>query len=451
MIFGLWSRGPAMIYIFFALLPVETFAVVPPAMLGGVTFTPDWVTAGLLFLKLLFIQPSPAQALAPLFDPRRIGLLSACALYGLISAYFFPRIFEGRVIVFPMHLFGGFATDTLKPTTSNITQCFYFALTTLTVLTFYWSARDKALRPHIMNGILLGGLVTVLTGLADIFVPASVLAPMRTATYALLTDSEVLGAKRVVGLMPEASAYAGVCMSFAAPIFLLRPTFRSKIMRSLIAPTVFLALLVMIVLSTSSTGYLGLAVLFATLTIYGCVQFMHGNPTGKYTLGFVCLASLAGLAILTMMPSLLDRPAALINATIFQKTTSESYIGRGMWNTVSLQAFRDTFGLGAGLGSVRASSWPVALLGNIGIIGTMLMAGFVLSIVNRRQIDSKNFDRNIASAAKLALIPLLGMASLSGTSVGFGLMPAVLIGVAGAAIWQPAAPSIRRRKLGEYR
>ena len=68
--------------------------------------------------------------------------------------------------------------------------------------------------------------MTVFTGALDLashYLPLQpVLEVFRTATYALLTDVAILDAKRVVGLMPEASSFGGLALAFLASLYFFR-------------------------------------------------------------------------------------------------------------------------------------------------------------------------------------------------------------------------------------
>ena len=86
----------------------------------------------------------------------------------------------------------------------------------------------------------------------------SLLKQFRNADYAYLTTVEIAGVKRVVGFTPEASAYGPICVDFAAGIALLRTLYAEGLQRVL-ATLVAIGLVVMALLSTSSTAYLGLA------------------------------------------------------------------------------------------------------------------------------------------------------------------------------------------------
>ena len=113
----------------------------------------------------------------------------------------------------------------LQPTTQNLSQLAYMTISIITVFAFACVLKRPGWWTAILQGLLLGGVVAIVTGLLDMAGQASpigaALAPFRTASYALLTDVEILGAKRVVGLMPEASAYGGLCISLIAALHFL--------------------------------------------------------------------------------------------------------------------------------------------------------------------------------------------------------------------------------------
>jgi hypothetical protein len=449
MVAGLRSRGPLMIYIFFGCLSFETTAVVPPALVGGVSFTPGWMAMAFLTLKLVSIQPGLPEALSPLFDFRRIGLLTTCTIYGVMSAYFFPRLFEGQVDVFSMRS-AFLGVMPLQPSPANITQTFYFVMTTFGVLSFYLAASGMELRRHLLNAILFGGGVAILTGAMDIATSAIglgvILEPFRTASYAYLTEAEVLGAKRVVGLCSEASAYAGLCMGFATPVFFLRNAFQRPFTRNVLAPLVFALLVFMTALSTSSTGYVGLGLLGAIIAFYGVWQILKARTSGWQNLTLVYGTATAIFAIVVLKADLLQKAAQMVDEMVFHKAESSSYIERSTWNTATFQAFLSTHGLGVGLGSARASSWVISILGNIGFIGAALMLAFLALSMLSHPPKGRTQNEDLATGAKVAMIPILTMASLSGTSVGFDLMTACMFGLIGAVSWGPGGLPQHRRK-----
>jgi hypothetical protein len=74
------------------------------------------------------------------------------------------------------------------------------------------------------------------------------------------------------------------------------------------------------------------------------------------------------------------RASDLLDTFFFNKMASESGVERSSWNQAALQSFFDTYGFGFGNGSGRASSFIIAVLANLGLIGTALFIMFFLGV-----------------------------------------------------------------------
>ena len=79
------------------------------------------------------------------------------------------------------------------------------------------------------------------------------------------------------------------------------------------------------------------------------------------------------LAVVVFSQDLLKPVEKLIEETLINKSTSASADERFYWNYKSWLAFFDTYGLGVGLGSSRASSSVVAVLSQLGALGALLI------------------------------------------------------------------------------
>jgi hypothetical protein len=262
------------------------------------------------------------------------------------------------------------------------------------------------------------------------------LQPLRTATYALLTNDLVLtGTRRVVGITSEASAYATLCMSFAAPIFFLRGAYQQARTRRA-AMLVVLALLGMIALSTSSTGYVGTAALMVTALLFGFRQSWSRRRSGGQSLIFAYAAFVAALALVALEPRLAASAADQINGLVFQKSTTASYAERSTWTSVALQGAQSSHWFGLGLGSARASGWLVCILANVGIPGLVLLLGFLARVMMAAPPRPDGPESEIVTGSKFALAPLLVMTSLSGTLVSLDPMPSLLLGLIAGLCWK---------------
>jgi hypothetical protein len=442
-----FARGPGFYYVFFGCWSLGTLLVIPSGISLG-NLTPPWIAACILTARVI-VEDGPRRYLSALLDFRRFGVLTLCTLYAAASGYFLPRIFEGRVNVITMRTSAVHGEVPLQPDAANLTQGLYFVITTLTVVSIYLICQEPARRRRFLQAFGWGGAVAILTGLVDLVASAAglggLLEPFRNATYALHLDNEAAGMHRVIGLMSEASAYAALCAPFLC-LAALTPGRDSPWGRWRIP--LCLGLVVMTYLSTSSGGYVGLLVLGLVLAA-SLANGMVEKRRGAWLGGYGMLAAAAAVAMVFLLdPSIFEPLWRAFDRIVLAKTNSVSYIERSMWNRVAYQAYLGTNYLGVGIGGARASSWIYSLLSNIGAPGTLLLFIFIAQVVAARVADPA--DRTLARAAKLALVPCLFMASLAGTSAGFGLPGAILFGLAASLCWPTPRPVRQATKRGSY-
>ena len=87
-------------------------------------------------------------------------------------------------------------------------------------------------------------------------------------------------------------------------------------------------------------------------------------------------------------------------------------------------------GLGVGLGTVRTSSFPVALLANVGIPGTIFYVLFAVSAFFRRRGTPRSFPSDVRMAARNACLALIIGDTFAAPNVEQGLVFYVLAAVA---------------------
>jgi O-antigen ligase len=210
-----------------------------------------------------------------------------------------------------------------------------------------------------------------------------------------------------------------------ANLVFLRPCFENDRLRNYLVPLVILGLLAMAALSTSSAGYVGLAVFAMVYAANWLRRAMSPNAPYRDSLPveaiFVLIATLVFLAVLALSPHALDYAFDMINGMVFQKTQSDSYEERTMWSRVALEAFFKTNGLGVGLGSARTSNWFVNILSSTGIIGVALLGGFILLLYVRRCGAADPRTREFVSALKFGMLPRFATAALVGTTPDIGV------------------------------
>lgn len=150
---------------------------------------------------------------------------------------------------------------------------------------------------------------------------------------------------------------------------------------------------------------------------------------------------------------LLNNPLRLyledaINTVILTKLSSSSGVERSAWNAQALTNFLDTYGFGGGVGSLRASSFPIAVLGSIGIAGTFLYGAFILGVlvpVGPGPAKQLRLSVALQRAARSACVALLIAASLTGALVDLGLQ---FFAFAALACAKPDLKAVAQRWLG---
>lgn len=357
---------------------------------------------------------------------RPVWVLCGLILYCLAGSWLFPRLFAGQTSVFVQSkLYRGVVVESsLAPVSGNITQTGYFILGGLAAIAFCVLLLHKNRIEQVRRGFFIWCFLHAGMGTADLMGKMAglgdVLRPIRTASYAMLTETSQAGFWRIAGAYSEASAFGGVslaCLSFCYVYW--RKT------ASLFAFWLAIVLLVLTVLSTSSTAYVGLILLGIPVAI----SVMRSVSSGRVEASEVLIVTLLAAAILAILSIILyderflDPFAKMIDAMVINKASSSSGQERLYWNLKSLQAFLDTSGLGIGFGSSRASSWPIAVISQLGLVGSLMMAMLLVVVVRGMGRLTQYVDREtdaVVSSVQASAIGSVVAASLAGSTADPG-------------------------------
>lgn len=450
---GAVSRGPLLLYLTSVSAIFGSLTMLPGGLTGNLNLPAQTVCAALLLGKIL-LRPNNIELLGKMaFDVRRLGLFTIFIIYADLTAWIFPRLFAGCVMVYPLNEVTG-GLEPLRPTSANFTQTVYLTITVGMLFTLAVAGRDMVFRKHFLNSVLLTAFLLDLSGCIDLGLSAvgqsDLLLPFHNNTYALLISDEVGSQKRVVGFMSEASAYGSVacqCLSFL--IFWMNgfePKLR-KLVVVLIAVTA-----VMTFLSTSSTAYAGLGTLMATLLARSLLRLLlarqgttpHARQRGAARRGGKAVL-LTGLPLLLMAvwaaapAALVGQYTHLIDLVLFQKIGSGSYIERSSWTHAAFGAFQASNGIGVGIGSVRSSSWYANILACTGVVGACLfLAGTALLIL---PTGRRGTMPELETGLKVSLIPGAVMMALATTTPDPGVWNMATLGLI-AALRLPAETSL---------
>lgn len=430
------------------LMAVASVLIAAAAMfIGAANIQPGHVVLGALTVSVLSSRAETGEAIRAL-HPNRAGFWFAClAAYGIASAYFMPRLLEGTTHIVPLGTSvydETGATIPLVPVSSNVTQSVYMAanLACLIMVTAI-ASRPRGFEA-VLSALLAYCVANTAFALIDVVTYATgtqdILGLIRNARYVLHTEAEVAGMKRIVGSFTEASVFArstlGV-LGFAGTLWLCG--YRPALTGSLAA-----ASLVLVVLSTSSTGLVGAPLVVVLLYLTALARLRSpARQVGIAVLGTPLLLLLAVAIILANGP-LFETLYGYVDLVVLGKGQSDSAIERSAWNVISFQNFLDSWGLGVGLGTARASSIAIALLATVGIPGAVFYAIFAFETFIRPRPGHHPLQGDAALAARNGAFGLILGDLLVGPVIDQGLFFYMLAGLAAAV---PARAVIKVQPL----
>ena len=310
-------------------------------------------------------------------------LLVVLALYTVAGSYLLPRLFAGETTAFiPRRPFNDVVEVPLGPATGNITQSLYFVLGILSFLAVCVLLLQPRRFLAIRQGYFAWATLHVAMGFIDLFGKVGglgdVLAPIRTASYAMFSDVGIEGFWRIAGAYSEASAFGAVTVVLLAFCFTYW-----RYMHDVYALALSVALLILLVLSTSSTAYVGGAIIL-TYLLASLTRAAIRNRLRKQDL-LLLVAAIASLAVVIGVvlynENALDPFWRLFDTMILEKASSASGHERAYWNYRSLQSIYETVGFGVGLGSSRASSWFIAVASQLGVAGALIFGYLILQLI----------------------------------------------------------------------
>jgi len=435
-VWGFFSRKPVLLYLFFTTMPFAAFAVIPPQLTGGLTFTPTPIVAVLIIVRTLANPSGVDFTIGSVLSPRRTFMLFMFWLIAVFTTAFMPRLFAGRVDVIPMRG-SELGAQPLFPSTQNISQLAYLTISVFAVVAFSRLLSNHGMR-HAVKALFLGALVTVFTGALDFasdYLPLEpLLEPFRKATYAMITSAEVLGVQRVVGLTPEASTFGGLCIAFLSAVYFFRFSLPPTSLYYRSAPILMGLLVLFLWMSTSSAAYVafGAFLLIAALEwLWSGTMVRDGLRRRRLAAEFwVAYAGFVALTIVTLVhPSLLNPIIDTVDTMVFQKPSSESFQERSIWTAVSWKAAWETYGLGVGMGGTRASSSLVAVISNVGFLGALFYYLFILQTLLVKVPAADRSGQSMIGAMRWCIWPGFITSLLAGSTADFGLFNAFLFSV----------------------
>lgn len=258
-------------------------------------------------------------------------------------------------------------------TNSNLAQTVYLVLS-VSVVTYLARVRSAGVR---LIGLIVGG-ITLLSFWRLLHVdvglpfPESLFDNSPTLVY---IETDVGGDPRFRGVLSEPSSLADAMLAMIAYGAVRLRQLRGRGRLGLIALMAMAAWMGYV--STSGTFVAGLALL--TLLAVGALLFRTVLSRRALPLGGIA----AGLAIVAALPFAVPPTVAWFLDAVRTKVDSTSYTDRLGSDVHAFGVVADTFGLGAGLGAERPSSFGASLLASTGVVGTALFVAAVVLIIVR--------------------------------------------------------------------
>jgi len=371
--------------------------------------------------------------------------LALFVLYGTLGAFVLPRLFAGAIDLTPLRPIPGHGLTYAVPlafSNQNLTVGVYLFGTLLAaVAATMATGRGDSWRPlakaaavigTVHAGFGIGSVVLAGTPLNIIF------SFFRNGFYAQLSHS-FEGLSRMTGIFPEAAVFAAyglVWLVFLAELWLRRVEPRWT------GPAALLLLLTLAA-STSSTAYLGLGVYTVILALRALAGGGALSANRVVVLALLALAAAtAVVAVAVASPQLAERLLGFISELTVDKLDSGSGVQRAFWARQGVDAFWASYGLGVGVGSFRSSSILTAILGSVGIIGSIAFLAMLWRVFMplRGSTWGQVTDPRVATgaAASWTAIVSLAPASVAAPSPDPGLLWGMMAGIALGLRWLPA-------------
>jgi hypothetical protein len=416
------STSATLSFFLFLCLFGAAAAVEFPA-LGGASAPP-----AAAFLPFLAWRAFRARGATAYFRrvPRSGVWLMALVAWGVVSALVIPRVLAGQVDVLTIDRSSALfevVLYPLRPVSGNITQACY-AVCDLVV---FLAVRELLAAPGRLRGfrdavLWLAALdaFAALLNLLEYYAGLPAVLPyVRTGGYQIYDSYELGGLVRIQGTFAEASHFA----NFTLPLFAFCfATWLYTPERPRFAGLLSVVLLGLLVASTSSTAYSGLVIYLSIIAGQRASTILSRRLVPRVRTPALVIGALvtlaAGLALLDT--NLFQSAYDYFDSVLLRKLQTSSGEDRMALNRQAWQNFVDTYGLGVGLGTARASSFPFVLLSNLGALGALLFGGFLYQVFRSRSAGNGPVNA-VARAGGHALVAALAGALASGFVFDLGV------------------------------
>ncbi|MFM0094529.1 hypothetical protein PQQ87_02875 [Paraburkholderia nemoris] len=413
--------------------------------LGGVGVLPAQLFLAFFALRAFNLVGGKKLADAVALDKPGFWLLCTC-LWGVAGAIVLPRLLSGATLVFPVDRSSKeILLRPLGPVSGNLSQTIYCISDVVVYCCMYAFLQCRGVYRTLANSIFLLTFLDVIAALLDITSHAAgidMLSVVKTAQFADLTGVEMGGLVRISGTFSETSAFSG----FTLPLFIFCLTLWLVGYRPRLAGALAAAAGTLLLLSTSGTAYVGLGAYLVILLVSRPGLIARAAIVRKQRMLAIsaCAGVLVVLYVILFLPGVVSALGDFVDTAILSKAGSDSGVERMGWNAQGITNFVDTYGIGVGLGSIRASSFLVVVLASLGVVGVFCYGLFLaMSLLTPVPAHYPFTERAVCYAARHSMIAALIVASASAGVFELGASFYIFAAAAGALL-----PRVPRRVPG---
>lgn len=393
--------------------------VLQPASIGV-----GWI--GLILMPLLVFRPKASALRETLATPGAAAMLALLA-YDLLLIILTASVFSGHFYAMPSD--SAFNLSRVQPigiVSGHFNQFFYLIIgvgSAIAVGAWLRHAtepeRFDRLQAVVLGFVITAGILCIWQWAARAFGIPFIAQLLHSDGVSFAWDQRMAGFERISGPFSEPSALA-VYMAIATAA--VTPGLATGCRRLASAAAVLLGLAALI-LSTSTTALAMVPVVLmacagtAMTSQIAAIRARRQAEKARWRLVFIMLlVALIGLALVHIALVVAQSPdyAQLLDQMLYSKERSASYVNREFSNSLGMNIFRETFGLGVGLGGHVASSGIITLGATFGmfgylVFGLMLLAGITAPL--RPDQAAQDPERDLALRLTVAASALAALAS----------------------------------------
>jgi hypothetical protein len=330
---------------------------------------PPWAFALILCMGLKLLHGHGGLRIRNRINKPALHLFVLFVLYALWTGCVHPFLFQGVPVIR-----ASLSPNPLSWSMANFAQiCYLLASVVVYLLAI---SRSKAELQVAVDWYLRACVVAALIAcyqlaheLVHIPYPDSVLHS--NPGHVIYTAYTIHGIWRLNGPFTEASdmaSYMTVGLALLGWRMLTRPL-------GLKLTVSFLIVFISVVLTLSTLGYASLILIALLGTVFAIRHLLsRGLSPAKMVSGILLFAAIAGTFAAQTPRQVV---AKVVTSTLLEKENTSSYRDRTATHRVSLETAANTYYMGAGWGSARASGLGFMLLANVGVPGLALFLLFV--------------------------------------------------------------------------